>query len=84
MFSVAAGMPLMLASTAAEAKASKAAVHYRDAHVPYMQVLYRGWRKAFRDGVHGWFHDGNDGSLSLPSRRRQDKPDGLLRSVCSA
>ena len=30
MFSVAAGMPLMLASTAAEAKASKAAVHYRD------------------------------------------------------
>ena len=29
-FSAAAGMPLMLASTAAEAKASKAAVHYRD------------------------------------------------------
>ena len=26
----AVGMPLMLASTAAEAKASKAAVHYRD------------------------------------------------------
>ncbi len=30
MFSAAAGMSLMLASTAAEAKASKAAVHYRD------------------------------------------------------
>ena len=30
VFSAAAGMPLMLASTAAEAKASKAAVHYRD------------------------------------------------------
>ena len=30
VFSGAAGMPLMLASTAAEAKATKAAVHYRD------------------------------------------------------
>jgi hypothetical protein len=30
VFSAAAGMPLMLASTAAGAKASKAAVHYRD------------------------------------------------------
>jgi len=30
VFSAAAGMPLMLAPTAAEAKASKAAVHYRD------------------------------------------------------
>jgi hypothetical protein len=30
VFSAAAGMPLMLASTAAEAKASKAAVHYRE------------------------------------------------------
>jgi hypothetical protein len=30
VFSAAAGMPLMLASTAAEAKASKASVHYRD------------------------------------------------------
>ena len=30
VFSAAAGMPLMLASTVAEAKASKAAVHYRD------------------------------------------------------
>ena len=30
VFSAAAGMPLMLASTAAEAKASKAAVHYQD------------------------------------------------------
>ena len=30
VFSAAAGMPLMLASTGAEAKASKAAVHYRD------------------------------------------------------
>jgi hypothetical protein len=30
VFSAAAGIPLMLASTAAEAKASKAAVHYRD------------------------------------------------------
>ena len=30
MFSAIAGMPLMLASTAAEAKATKAAVHYRD------------------------------------------------------
>ena len=29
-FSAAAGMSLMLASTAAQAKASKAAVHYRD------------------------------------------------------
>jgi hypothetical protein len=30
VFSAAAGMPLMLATTAAEAKASKVAVHYRD------------------------------------------------------
>jgi hypothetical protein len=30
VFSIAAGMSLMLAATAAEAKASKAAVHYRD------------------------------------------------------
>jgi hypothetical protein len=30
VFSAAAGMPFMLASTAAEAKASKAAVHYQD------------------------------------------------------
>jgi hypothetical protein len=30
VFSAAAGIPLMLASTAAEAKTSKAAVHYRD------------------------------------------------------
>ena len=30
MLSAAAGLPLMLASTSAEAKASKAAVHYRD------------------------------------------------------
>lgn len=30
LFSATAGMPLMLASTAAEAKASKAAVHYQD------------------------------------------------------
>ena len=30
LFSAAAGWPLMLASTAAEAKASKAAVHYQD------------------------------------------------------
>jgi hypothetical protein len=30
VFSAAAGMPLMLASTAAEAKASKATVHYQD------------------------------------------------------
>ena len=30
VFSAAAGMSLMLASTAAQAKASKAAVHYRD------------------------------------------------------
>jgi hypothetical protein len=30
LFSAAAGLPVMLASTAAEAKASKPAVHYRD------------------------------------------------------
>jgi hypothetical protein len=30
VFCAATGMPLMLASTSAEAKASKAAVHYRD------------------------------------------------------
>lgn len=30
VFSVAAGVPLMLVSSAAEAKAGKAAVHYRD------------------------------------------------------
>jgi hypothetical protein len=30
LFSAAAGMPSLVASTAAEAKASKAAVHYRD------------------------------------------------------
>ena len=30
LFSAAVGLPLILASTAAEAKASKAAVHYRD------------------------------------------------------
>ena len=89
VFSAAAGMPLMLASTTAEAKASKAAVHYRDypkrdAHVPHVQVLHRGGRRALRDGC-AWaaVHDGNDGSRSLPSSRRQDQPDGLLRPVCS-
>ena len=30
LFAAAAGMPVILASTAADAKASKAAVHYRD------------------------------------------------------
>jgi hypothetical protein len=86
VFSAAAGMPLMLASTAAEAKASKAAVHYRD-YPSGMRMchlcIHRGWRWALRDGVHGRLHDGNDGSQSLPSGRRQDQPDGLLRPVCS-
>ena len=89
----AVGMPLMLASTAAEAKASKAAVHYRDypkrdAHVPYVQVLHCGGRRSLRDdGVpnDGGRHDGtrNDGSRSLPSSRRQNQSDGLLRPVRS-
>ena len=46
-------VPLMLASTAAEAKAIKAAVHYRDypkwdADVPHVQVLHCGWRRTLR------------------------------------
>lgn len=39
LFSVAAGMPLMLASAAAEAKASKSATHYRD-HPNGMQMCH--------------------------------------------
>jgi hypothetical protein len=39
VFSAAAGMSLMLASTAAEAKAGKAAVHYRD-HPKGMQMCH--------------------------------------------
>ena len=47
LVSVAAAVPLIGASTTAEAKARKAAVHYRDypsgmQHVPHVQVLYRG------------------------------------------
>jgi hypothetical protein len=39
LLSAAAGMPLLLASTAAEAKANKASVHYRD-HPKGMQMCH--------------------------------------------
>jgi hypothetical protein len=39
VFSAAAGIPMMLASTAAEAKVSRAAVHYRD-HPNGMQMCH--------------------------------------------
>ena len=79
----------MLASTSAEAKASKAAVHYRD-YPKGMQMCHMckfyiagGGRRSGGD-VHGrQFHDGDDGSRSLPSSPRQDQPDGLVRPVCS-
>jgi hypothetical protein len=84
LFSAAAGLiPPMLASTAADAKASKAGVHYRDypkgdANVPHVQILHGGKRQKVGRDVHGRLHDGNDGSRSLPSGRRQDQPDGLV------
>ena len=75
VFSAAAGMPLMLASTPAEAKASKAAVHYQDSPNgmrmwPHVQVLHCGGRQTLRDDGRrndGTWHDGrrNDGRRSL-------------------
>ena len=63
----AVGMPLILASTAAEAKASKAAVHYRDypngmrmCHMCKFYIAAGGRRSGMRD-VHGRrFHDGRE------------------------
>jgi hypothetical protein len=57
------------------------------AHVPELQVLHSDGSGSVRDdGVsNGRRHDGtwNDGSGSLPSRGRQDQPNGLLRPICS-
>ena len=78
-FSAAVSVPLILASTAAEAKASKAAVHYRD--YPSGMRMCQNWkflhfdrRRSLRDdGVsNGRWHDGtrHDGGRSVPSSRR--------------
>ena len=78
LFSAAAWLlPPMLASTAADAKASKAAVHYRDypkgmQMCKHVQILLSGKRQTVERDVHGRLHDGNDGSRGLPSRRRQN------------
>ena len=69
----AVGMPLILASTAAEAKASKAAVHYRDypngmrmCHMCKFYIAGGGSRGGMGGMSHGRrFHDGDDGSRSL-------------------
>jgi hypothetical protein len=67
LFSVAAGNAFMLLSTAAEAKASKAAVHYRDyPKGMHVQVLHRIGRQE------RWHVYGHDGSRSLPSSAGQD------------
>jgi hypothetical protein len=54
VFSATAGMRLMLASTAAEAKASKAAVHYRDypngMQMCHMCKFYIGGRSGMMGG----------------------------------
>ena len=54
LFSAAAGMPSLLASTAAEAKASKAAVHYRDSpngmQMCHMCKFYIGGRSGMMGG----------------------------------
>lgn len=70
-FSADAATSLLLASTPAEAKASKAAVHYQDhpsgmrmGHMCKFYLTATGGRSR-NDGVHG--HDGN---RSLSSRRR--------------
>ena len=82
VFSAAAGMPLMVASTAAEAKASKSGralprPTQGHARVPLVQVLHFGWRQSLRDDGRrndGTWHDGrrNDGSRSVPGSRRQN------------
>ena len=83
LFSAAtAGLPLMLASTAAEAKASKAAVHYQDfpsgmgmCHMCKFFVAGGGGRSR-HDGMpnDGGKNDGprHDGSRSLHGSRRQN------------
>ena len=78
----AVGMPLILASTAAEAKASKAAVHYRDypsgmrmCHMCKFYIAAGGGRSGMMGCPNdGGRHDGtrNDGSRSVPSCRRQN------------
>jgi anaerobic selenocysteine-containing dehydrogenase len=54
VFSAAAGVPLVLSSTAAEAKASKAAVHYRDSpngmQMCHMCKFYIGGRGGMMGG----------------------------------
>ena len=54
LFSAAAGMPSLLASTAAEAKASKASVHYRDSpngmQMCHMCKFYIGGRSGIMGG----------------------------------
>ena len=54
LFSAAVGMPSLLASTAAEAKASKAAVHYRDSpngmQMCHMCKFYIGGRSGIMGG----------------------------------
>ena len=83
LVSVAAAVPLIGASTTAEAKARKAAVHYRDypsgmrmCHMCKFYLAAGGGRSGMCMG------DGNDGSRSLPSGRRQNQRDGILRPIC--
>ena len=90
LLSAAVVVPLMLASTAAEAKASKAAVHYRDypngmrmCHMCKFYIAAGGGRSGMRLLMGGAMMGVDDGSRSVPSSRRQDQPDGLLRPVCS-
>jgi hypothetical protein len=85
VFSATAGMPLMLTSTAAEAKASKAAVHYRD-YPKGMQMCHMCKFYIAGGGRHGgmgrvWMSggsmmNGDDGSRSLSSSRRRISPMG--------
>jgi hypothetical protein len=90
VFSAAAGMPLVLASTATQAKASKAAVHYQDypngmrtCHMCKFFISRGGGRSGMMGCPMGGGMMGDGRSWSLPSSRRQDQPNGLLRPVCS-
>ena len=78
MLSAAAGVPVMVAFTAAEAKASKAAVHYRD-YPNGMRMCQNckffisggGGRSGMMGLSNGRRHDGtwNDGSRRVPTCR---------------
>jgi hypothetical protein len=48
----------------------------RDADVPHVQVLHVGRQER-------WHVHGHDGNRSLPTSRRWDQPNGMVRLVCS-